>query len=98
MLKKRPHKFRVHIPLTPQWKIDAIARHKSTHKKRKVPQIVGDVEDLEPMKVLKNGNIYQQCHEIRQELQTLNTMRHSLIWLLKKAVLHETNRNHGGDS
>jgi hypothetical protein len=38
-------------------------RHKAKQSgKRKLPRVVGDEEDLQPMKTLKNGNIYQQCH------------------------------------
>jgi hypothetical protein len=32
--------------------------------------------------------------EIAKEVNALNSVRHSLIWLLKKATLYETNLNH----
>lgn len=47
-------------------------RHKATAKKRKIPRVIGNEDELSlPMKTLKNGNIYQQCHVCEWEQRNI---------------------------
>mmetsp|Transcript_9483 Transcript_9483/g.14284 ORF Transcript_9483/g.14284 Transcript_9483/m.14284 type:complete len:109 (-) Transcript_9483:181-507(-) len=95
----RPHSFKVAIPVTPQWKIDAIARYKAKQnlKKRGHGAIVGrPCNELFPKadKKLKIDAVNQGCVDITVEIKNLNNARCLLIWLLKKSTLYETNLNH----
>lgn len=40
--------------------------------------------------------LYAKGQNLRKELQSLNSVRFSLLWLLKKATTLETQRNHQG--
>ena len=42
----------------------------------------------------KLEQLYQKGHEVRSELRSLNNVRCSLLWLLKKANKLEVQRNH----
>ncbi len=102
---KPPRSFRVPISIPTASKVAAVAAYKrrcgramAEAQQREAPappQTIAAGTPEHEEAVAKLEALYTKGQEVRQELQSLNGVRCSLMWLLKKSAALETLRNHG---
>ncbi len=97
----RPSSFRVPIGVPSESKVNAIAAYKRKRMQEiNSPRIVEETKyapisefDLrEKLKLLEQ--LYGKGQELHHEFESLNNVKYSLLWLLQKVSLVETDRNH----
>ena len=99
------HKFKVSVNRATKAKIESIANYKSRVTKEKdvtsAPLFISKKKEYKPQLSLTSVNKDEILNEIDKkrkmltnEMESLYTVRTSLVWLLDKATLLETQRNH----
>ena len=100
-------KFKAEIKRVPLTKVIAIAQYKQNqiNKKKeenkpisikeKINEPAVNETTLKPI-ISEMSQLLKEEQELKQELNALHDVNTSLIWLLNKATMIETNRNHRG--
>lgn len=101
VISSKPHSFRVPLTVPSAWKMNVIARYKlsSSSKKnsRQQSNLIGQERQKKPRREVDLHNLqelYERGQEIRQKIHEINSVRHSLLWMLKKATQYELQQNH----
>lgn len=96
--------FKVPVAIPQQWKIQAISKYKmkmnaskELHAHSDVPAVALKQRYEIPTPENAPHLLDEYCkkeHELRQELHSMNSVRGSLLWLLKKSARLDICRNH----
>mmetsp|Transcript_27877 Transcript_27877/g.28146 ORF Transcript_27877/g.28146 Transcript_27877/m.28146 type:complete len:104 (+) Transcript_27877:162-473(+) len=96
----KPHSFRVPLTAPSPWKISVVSRYKMTMAKKKPRELMDDGNrdrDKKPRRDMDLHSLlelYERGREIRQKIHEINSVRHSLLWMLKKSTQYELQQNH----
>ena len=102
-----PRTFRVPITVPLEGKVKAVAEYKRRKRAKELESSTPPAgESNKPLMTLMEGTpeyedgqakleqLYLKGQELRAELHSLNSVRSSLLWLLKKANTLDIQRNH----